>query len=67
VDLTRIFVKTEYLAHPFEEHDDMLDCLSRILDDEFAATFPAGEEIDPLHLRRSPEEDYDPLRWGLRR
>jgi len=65
VDLTRSFVNDEYKAHPFEVHDDMLDCLSRIVDPEFSAVFPQGEEIDPLRLRRPPEEDYDPLRWGL--
>jgi len=65
VDLAKIFVNDEYLAHPFEVHDDMLDCLARILDEDFGAVFPQGEEIDPLRLRKPPEETYDPLRWGM--
>jgi predicted phage terminase large subunit-like protein len=64
VDLTRIFVNDEYMAHPFEEHDDMLDALARILDEDMGTAFPQGEEIDPMKLRAKPEDDYDPLRWG---
>ena len=65
VDLTRIFVNDEYKAHPFEVHDDMLDCLSRILDEDFNAVFPQGEEIDPLKLRTPVEQEYNPLTWGM--
>ncbi len=65
VDLTQQFIHGEYLAHPFEEHDDMLDCQSRILDEEFSAVFPQGEENDPLKLRTPVEQEYDPLRWGM--
>jgi len=65
VDLTRIFVNDEYKAHPFEVHDDMLDDLARILDEDLGATFPQGKEIDPLNIDRPPEKAYDPLRWGL--
>ncbi len=65
VDITKSFVNDEYLAFPFSQHDDMADCLSRIMDPEFSAVFPQGEVIDPLRLRRPAEEDYDPLRWGL--
>lgn len=64
VDLTKIFVESEYRAHPFEEHDDMLDCQSRILDDDLGAVFPQGEEIDPLKLRTPVDEAYDPLKWA---
>lgn len=64
VDLTRIFVKDEYLAHPFEEHDDMIDCLSRITDEDFSAVFPQGEEIDPLKFRTPEDKEYDPMRWA---
>ncbi len=65
VDLTRIFVNDEYKAHPFEVHDDMLDCKSRILDEDFNAVFPQGEEIDPLKLRTPVEQEYNPLTWGM--
>lgn len=65
VDLATIFENDEYIAHPFEVHDDMLDCLARILDEDLGATFPQGKAIDPLHIERPPEAEYDPLRWGL--
>jgi hypothetical protein len=65
IDVTKAFINDEYLAHPYEQHDDLLDALSRILDEDLSAVFPSGEEIDPLRLRKQPEEDYNPLRWGL--
>jgi predicted phage terminase large subunit-like protein len=64
VDITRQFVNDEYLAHPFEVHDDTLDCLARITDEGLSAMFPQGEALDPLNLRNEPEQEYDPLRWG---
>ncbi|WP_353115814.1 hypothetical protein [Nitratidesulfovibrio sp.] len=39
-DLAREFVDEEYLAFPVSRHDDMLDCLARILDPELGAEFP---------------------------
>lgn len=66
IDVSKTFVEEEYLAHPFEVHDDMLDCLARILDDELSAVFPGGKAHDPLELGTKParQEQYDPLRWG---
>lgn len=40
-DLAREFVDEEYLAFPVSRHDDMLDCLARILDPDLGAEFPA--------------------------
>ncbi|HEC61377.1 MAG TPA: hypothetical protein ENI27_03895 [bacterium] len=65
IDLTRAFVNDEYKAHPFEVHDDMLDALSRILDEDFNAVFPQGEVIDPLKLRTPVDDQYNPLTWGM--
>ena len=65
VDLIRIFLNDEYKAHPFEAHDDMLDALARILDDDLGAVFPQGEEKDPMVIGGHADEKYDPLRWGL--
>jgi phage terminase large subunit-like protein len=65
VDVIKQFINDEYLAHPFEVHDDMLDCLARILDDDLNVVFPQGDEKDPLELGRPADEAYDPLRWGL--
>jgi phage terminase large subunit-like protein len=54
-DMTREFIADEYLAFPVSLHDDMLDCLSRILDPELGAAFPAAwTEAD------IKEELYDP-------
>lgn len=67
LDLVRVFVSDEFKAHPFEAHDDMLDALARVLDDDLAAAFPSGDAIDPLRISRPDDEQYDPLRWGLAR
>ncbi len=42
-DLAREFVDEEYLAFPVSRHDDMLDCLARILDPDLGAEFPAPD------------------------
>jgi predicted phage terminase large subunit-like protein len=56
-DLTREFIAEEYLAFPVALHDDMLDCLSRILDPELGAAFPRPAERD---WRAQEEDRYDP-------
>lgn len=40
VDLVNDFRVNEYLAFPVCTHDDMLDCMARILDPELGAKFP---------------------------
>lgn len=64
VDLTKQFVNDEFSAFPYCVHDDMLDCLARILDPDFSAVFPQGREVDPLQLEK-PDQPYDVLRYGL--
>lgn len=66
VDLTQVFINSEYLAFPYSEHDDMLDALARIMDDEMCATFPTGDEVDVFGIGHKEEEDYDVLWAGLR-
>lgn len=39
-DLTDEFYRLEYLTFPVSSHDDMLDCLSRILDPALGVFFP---------------------------
>lgn len=39
-DLVDIFLNEEYDAFPVPVHDDMLDCMARILDDDLGAIFP---------------------------
>ena len=43
-DLVQDFYRNEYLNFPVAEHDDMLDCLSRILDSKLGAVFPLAVE-----------------------
>lgn len=54
VDLTRAFVEEEYKAFPVAQHDDMLDALSRFLEDDLPIKFPLtlAEEV----------EEYEPVR-----
>lgn len=40
VDLVQVFIEEEYAAFPVGMHADMLDSLSRILDDDLGARFP---------------------------
>ncbi len=39
--LIDIFLNQEYDAFPVPMHDDMLDCMARILDEDLGAIFPA--------------------------
>lgn len=74
-DLVRIFLADEYKAFPFCIHDDMLDCLSRILDPKLGATFPdftdtiIGNSKLGLASRTNEtvqdEAEYNPLTFGL--
>ena len=43
VDLVSSFVNDEYLCFPVSTHDDMLDCMARILD--LGAEFPEHREV----------------------
>ncbi|MDR1242313.1 MAG: hypothetical protein LBM00_05990 [Deltaproteobacteria bacterium] len=45
-DLTLEFQQEEYMRFPVSPHDDMLDCLSRIVDPELAAAFPLARSAD---------------------
>jgi len=56
-DMAQEFITEEYLAFPVSRHDDMLDCLSRILDPDLGAAFPMA--MDWMHDETS-EERYDP-------
>lgn len=43
-DLISVFVEEEYKAFPVMAHDDMLDCMARIVDPELKAEFPREEQ-----------------------
>lgn len=41
IDLVDTFLEEEYAAFPVMSHDDMLDCMARIVDPEFPAKWPS--------------------------
>jgi phage terminase large subunit-like protein len=45
-DLVEVFINEEYLAFPVPVHDDMMDCMARILDPDLSAIWPRMEEED---------------------
>jgi len=45
VDLVRQFIEHEYTGFPVAQHDDMLDCLSRIRDPAFPTSWPLQSEL----------------------
>jgi phage terminase large subunit-like protein len=69
VDVTRLFVNEEYKAFPYCVHDDMLDCLARIVDPKLGAYFPRGVSCDPWGALESSvkgrgtarRKEYNPL------
>lgn len=61
VDLVRAFIDDEYRAFPVAAHDDMLDALSRFLDEDLPVAWPAPlEETEEefVEERRNPVTGY---------
>lgn len=62
VDLTKAFVDEEYLAFPVATHDDMLDSLSRFLEEDAPLAWPMAvddeEEELVLEKGRNPITGY---------
>jgi phage terminase large subunit-like protein len=48
LDLIHVFINEEYLPFPVGLHPDMLDSMSRILDEDLEAYFPQEDEWAPL-------------------
>ena len=59
-DFIQQFIKDEYSSFPVCNHDDMLDCMARILDPDLAASFPKVVE-NPLPFFQE-EKQYDPFK-----
>jgi hypothetical protein len=61
-DFVQEFIEDEYESFPVSTHDDMLDCMSRIVDDDMNAVFPRPDEVerpqeyDPLKIRNKTQE-----------
>ena len=68
-DIVKSFIQEEFLPFPFVGHDDMLDCLARILDDKLGAYFPQLVDTQPVMTYSgdpvTSSDPYDPLRGGL--
>lgn len=47
-DLITQFIKDEYETFPVGAHDDMLDCLARILDEPLKAVFPSSTSASSI-------------------
>jgi predicted phage terminase large subunit-like protein len=73
-DLIKIFVQEEYLSFPFSVHDDVLDCMARILDEDLGVSFPdhsetligsTPEDLEFFSKLHGAQSDYNPLTFGL--
>jgi predicted phage terminase large subunit-like protein len=62
IDLTKAFIEEEYKAFPVATHDDMLDALSRFLEDDLPIRFPMTlaemDDDEPEPLGRNQETGY---------
>ncbi|MFA6293600.1 MAG: LAGLIDADG family homing endonuclease [Victivallales bacterium] len=56
-DMIQEFITDEYLAFPACVHDDMFDCMARILEDDLGTFFP---ELEEHEIKKAPKP-YDPL------
>jgi predicted phage terminase large subunit-like protein len=62
-DLATAFIEEEYKAFPVALHDDMLDALSRILDEDMKLTWPMAEEDEPRRERYTGGQRSQPTSW----
>lgn len=60
VDLIKVLIEEEYDCFPVCAHDDGLDCIARILQDELGAVFPKISEDIPVAMPSS-NEPFDPF------
>ncbi len=51
VDISRSFVDDEYRTFPVALHDDMFDCISRILDPDLGVVWPRPKSDDERYAR----------------
>lgn len=59
-DLTQVFIDDEYMAFPVSIHDDLLDSLSRICDEDMAVAFPKAKKTPSI---TQSQRAYNPLAW----
>ena len=58
-DLVQSFLNEEYLQFPYMTHDDMLDCMARIRDDDMATFFPRNTVSPEEGMDEDANEHYD--------
>lgn len=58
-DFIQEFLRDEYESFPLGTHDDMLDCLARVMDEQLMAKFPKVSERLPIGLPKA--QTYNPL------
>lgn len=63
-DFVQLFIKDEYSCFPVSSHDDMLDCISRIVEEDLGAVFPLVSEDIALGIPKKQQE-YDPLERAM--
>ena len=73
-DLAKVFINEEYIPYPQVRHDDILDCMQRMTDENMMVSFPdyvpgiVGASKDNLiQLIQDKEESYNPLTYGFGR
>jgi hypothetical protein len=63
LDLIQAFVEEEYKAFPVMAHDDMLDCMARIVDPDLDIHFPShGVAREMWHMPSSYEASRPQVR-----
>ena len=66
-DLIQEFITEEYETFPISTHDDMFDCMARIVDVQLEPMFPdvkiqaSQKTYNPLELNREQVKQYNPL------
>ena len=60
IDFVQTFIEDEFETFPVSLHDDMLDCMARILDPKIETKFPLLEELDDQH---EYQYGYSPNAW----
>jgi hypothetical protein len=58
-DLVQSFIQEEYLQFPYMTHDDMLDCIARIRDDDMQTFFPKPVFGDRKPIEPEADDGYD--------
>lgn len=59
IDVVRSFIEEEYTAFPVSKHDDMLDCMARILEPDLGVIKPEPRETLKPKWLEDLEDDND--------